>query len=100
MPIGHTVIIFSRCYSAAVIGDCVTAAVIVLAIKLLISRQHYVDCVKRGTTFGDRTSLELNMEDPDELSEETEEEEEEGDEVGIDMFLVCQLSHRADVSPV
>ena len=49
---------------------------------IIISRQHYVDCVKRGTTFGDRTSLELNIEDADELSdEETEDEEEDGDEV-------------------
>eukprot|EP00116_Pleurobrachia_bachei_P011177 sb/3471439/ len=50
------------------------------------SRQHYVDCVKRGTTFGDRTSLELNIEDADELSEEETEEEEEGDEVGTSIL--------------
>ena len=47
-----------------------------------------MDCVKRGTTFGDRASLELNIEDADDLSEEETEDELQGDEVSAAGFPI------------
>ena len=45
----------------------------------LYFRQHYMDCVKKGTTFGNRTTL-LRTPPPIEDYEEEEEEDESDEE--------------------